>query len=320
MDGILQVNQPEEHDRVDLEKLFTLLDLAHRGTGPLEFIRTDWPHTKLEIMAMISDVFQWHEYQFQAEIVAGHQRSTAYGREPFGLDLDRELVLSTLNNWTEVLKPSDTIITFNWDILHESALWRAQKWHFADGYGFAARDAPEAARSPIRILKLHGSVNWAQKSEDDFTPEIEHKGTFFPGAVDDHKTFSKRVYARNDGRHLIVPSYLKDLSGNRLLLRIWELARDALVDAEQLTVIGFSLNEADAAARYLFASALERNARMREVVVISPDPTQWDKLCYRFGKRIRSVSSKFEDWLRANPSSPRIKDPPGSSTYSKRCA
>ena len=48
---------PEEYVRVDLEKLFTLLDLAYRGTGPLKVRRTDWPQTKFEMMAMIPDSF-----------------------------------------------------------------------------------------------------------------------------------------------------------------------------------------------------------------------------------------------------------------------
>ena len=155
---------------------------SHRGTGPLELRRTDWPQTKLQIMAMISEAFLWRQYQFQAEVVVGRQRNTLRGQEPFGLALDRELTLSALKSWTDLLKPGDTIISFNWDLLHESALWRAGKWHFADGYGFPARDAPKDTRSPTKVLKLHGSVNWAQKSDDDLTPEIEHKRDFFPGA------------------------------------------------------------------------------------------------------------------------------------------
>jgi len=289
---------PDEYNRVDVEKVFTLLDLAHRGKGLLGLEKIDWPQTRLEIMAMISDAFLWHQYEFQAEVIVGRPRQTLHGQEPFGLGLDREVVLAALKNWTTLLKPGDTIITFNWDILHESALWCAGKWHFADGYGFPARDAPKEAHSPIKVLKLHGSVNWAQKNDDDLVPEVEHKSDFFPGATDDHQTFSKRIYGRNDGRYLVVPTYLKDLSGNRLLLRLWEQARDTLVDAEQLVAIGFSLNEADAAARYLLASALERNPRIREVFVISPDSIVWDQLCYRFDKRIQTISSKFEDWLR----------------------
>jgi hypothetical protein len=298
MHRILQDNPPEEYDRVDLEKLFTLLDFAHQGTGLLELRGTDWTQTKLQIMKMIFEAFLWHQYQFQAEVVAGRPRNTLHGQEPFGLSLDREFTLSALKNWTELLKAGDTIISFNWDILHESALWHAGKWHFADGYGFPARDAPKEVRSPIKVFKLHGSVNWAQKSDHDLAPEIEYKRDFFADAADDDQTFSKRIYGPNDGRYLIVPTYLKDLSSNRLLLRIWEQARAALVDAEQLVAVGFSLNEADAAARHLFASVLDRNAGIREVVVISPDPIEWDKLRYRFDKKCRTIVSKFEDWLR----------------------
>ena len=302
MEQILRVYPPDKNDRIDLEKVFSLLDLAHRGTAPLEEITIpDWPQTKLEIMGMISEAFLWHEYAFQREIVVGQQRRALYGPEPFGLGLNRNQALCTLKNWTELVQPSDTILTFNWDILHESALWRAGKWYFADGYGYVVRDAPKETRSPVKILKLHGSVNWAQESDDDLAPEIEHKGTFFLGSADDHKTYSKRVRGRNDGRYLIVPTYLKDLSGNRLLLRIWEQARSALFDAEQLIVIGFSLNEADAAARYLFASAFDANPALPQVIVVSPEQVEWAKICYRFGKQIHSIYSKFEDWLETNP-------------------
>ncbi len=69
MEPILKINPPEEYDRPDLEKLFTLLDLAHRGTAPLDLRHTDWPLTKLQIMGMISESFLWHQYKFQAEIV-----------------------------------------------------------------------------------------------------------------------------------------------------------------------------------------------------------------------------------------------------------
>jgi hypothetical protein len=183
IERVLRVNPPQEDGRVDLEKLLSLLDLAHRGTGAHEFKIEDWPQIKLQIMKMISDAFLWHEYQFQAEIVAGRLRETVCGAEPFGLGLNREQALSTLKNWTELLEPGDTIITFNWDILHESALWRAGKWHFSDGYGFTVRDAPKDTHSPVKILKLHGSVNWAQDSDDDLAPEIEHKATFFRGSA-----------------------------------------------------------------------------------------------------------------------------------------
>jgi hypothetical protein len=285
-----------ESDQVDLEKLFTLLDLAHLDTAPLELRVSDWPLTKRQIMGMIAETFQWHQYKFQGEVIEGRQAQTLHGPQPFGLDLRREPLLCTIEKWTRMLLPGDTIVSFNWDTLHESVLWRFKKWHYADGYGFSVRDAPRETHSPITILKLHGSVNWAQRSEDDCEPEIEHKGTFLPGAVDDHETFRRSIGARNDGRYLIVPSYLKDLSANRLLLQLWDQASAALRVADHLTVIGFTLNEADATARHLFGSALEHNSNLQEVVVVAPEQYEWDRFCYRFAKRQRSILMKFEDW------------------------
>jgi hypothetical protein len=298
---ILQRYSLDGDDQLDLEKLFTLLDLAHLGTTKLDLRVSDWPLTKRQIMGMIAESFQWHQYKFQAEVVDGRLAQTLRGPEPFGLGLGRESVLSTTEKLVGMLKPCDTIITFNWDILPESLLWRDKKWHFADGYGFQVRDAPLEEHSPIKILKLHGSVNWAQRSEDDCEPEIEHKGTFFPGAVDDSDTFRRAIGSWNDGRYLIVPSYLKDLSANRLLLRLWEQARDTLLEADKITVIGFSLNEADAPARHLLGSALDRNRNLRELLVVAPEQYEWDRFCYRFGKQQRSIYKKFEDWLKRPP-------------------
>ena len=159
LDPVFRRYSPEGSDRLDLEKLFTLLDLAHFGTAPVELRVSDWPLIKRQIMGMIAETFQWHQYAFQAEVIEGRQAQTLHGPQPLGLR--RESVLSTIEKWTGTLLPGDTIVSFNWDTLHESVLWRAKKWHYANGYGFPVRDAPPETHSPITILKLHGSVNWA---------------------------------------------------------------------------------------------------------------------------------------------------------------
>ncbi len=162
LEPVLQKYSPDGCDRLDLEKVFTLLDLAHLGTSPLELRVSDWPLKKRQIMGMIAATLQWHQYGFQAEVLDGRQASTLEGPQPFGLGLNRKSVLSTVEKWVGMLQPGDTIVSFNWDILHESLLWCSHKWHHADGYGFLARDAPRDTHSPITILKLHGSVNRAQ--------------------------------------------------------------------------------------------------------------------------------------------------------------
>lgn len=58
----------------------------------------------------------------------------------------------------EVVKPGDTVITFNYDISLDSKMRRSEKWAIGDGYGFRVESLPTG--STVRILKLHGSINW----------------------------------------------------------------------------------------------------------------------------------------------------------------
>jgi hypothetical protein len=285
MESILQVNPPEQHDRPNLEELFTLLDLAARETGPLVLSKVNWSDLRIKLMGMIADAFLWREYCFQQEL-----------RDPRSEGAKR-----VLEKWTNFLRANDTVITFNWDLLHEAALWRAGKWHYADGYGFPCADAPKGARSGIKVLKLHGSANWAQSDETDCEPSVEHKATFFSGGHDGPKTFRKGASQGHDGRNLIIPSYLKDVSANRLLLRLWNTAADALASASEVTVIGFQLYPADALARHLFGSALIRNKPVSRLVVISPKNgiNHWDGFCWAIGKAYKRVASTFEDWVQA---------------------
>jgi len=294
IEPILQLNAPQEHDRTDLEKLFTLLDICHLGVGPAELRLTDWPLIRQKIMRLIAEGFQWQEWQFQRQII--------HARHAFGLEIDRTQALSVLAAWVDTLRPGDIIVSFNWDLLHEAALWRAGKWHFADGYGFQCRDAPEAVHSPIKILKLHGSVNWAQASPLDVVAEIEHKKNFFENDDDDLQTYRKRTGHWNMGRQLIVPSYMKDPSANRLFLRLWGQARAALREADEVIVIGFSLNLADAAARELFATALDQRSPTPRLVIVSPEQPEWDMFCYHNLqiKQVR-IRKRFEDWIITRP-------------------
>jgi len=161
-------------------------------------------------------------------------------------------------------------------------------------------------KSPIKIIKPHGSVNWAQSDEYDCQPSIEHKADFFPLSLDDHeKTYLKAAGQWNEGRYLIVPSYLKDLSSNRLLLSLWNQAQDAVVQAEELIVIGYSLQPADAPSRQLFGSALLRNKKVAKVFYVRPDsgPDYWDEFCDSVGKYRKPVPGTFEEWVK-NPTIP----------------
>jgi hypothetical protein len=274
---------PDQQDRPNLEEILTYMDLASMGSALIQLGHTDWKNTRLELMRMISHAFQWYQYKLQPT-----------------LETDSKLG-AVLKAWTSFLQKGDVIITFNWDLLHEAALLKAGKWHYSDGYGFGCNDAPSNTTSPIRILKLHGSVNWAQSHESDCQPSIEHKADFFLGSFDDHeKTYSKRAGQSNEGRYLVIPSYLKDTSSNRLILDLWNQAQDAVAQADQLIVIGYSLHPADAPSRQLFGSALLRNKKISRVFCVRPDGgiDHWDGFCNAVGKYRKPIRNTFEDWVK----------------------
>lgn len=67
------------------------------------------------------------------------------------------------------LDPEDVIVTFNWDTLMERALMETGRWEVDGGYGVKPhsvfRDgwmepAVHLPRTALKIIKLHGSVNW----------------------------------------------------------------------------------------------------------------------------------------------------------------
>ena len=149
------------------------------------------------------------------------------------------------------------------------------------------------------MLKLHGSVNWGQRDEQDCEPAIEHKADFFHRAHDDHRVYLIGAGQWNEGRYLIIPSYLKDLSSNRLLLNLWNQAFDALSTAEQITVVGFQLHRADALARQLLGCALTRNVNpfAIQIVSLAGGTDRWDEFCYGIDRRRERIRMKFEEWV-----------------------
>lgn len=58
----------------------------------------------------------------------------------------------------EVVQPEDCIASFNYDISLDSKLHQTGKWEVGDGYGFSADGLTRG--SLVKLLKLHGSINW----------------------------------------------------------------------------------------------------------------------------------------------------------------
>ena len=73
-------------------------------------------------------------------------------------DLIRAGPVQVYHKLARIVRPGDSVITFNYDLGVEGALRRAGRWDIRTGYGFSI-DLCEQA-SPVEVLKLHGSTNW----------------------------------------------------------------------------------------------------------------------------------------------------------------
>jgi len=60
--------------------------------------------------------------------------------------------------FAKLVKPGDTIISFNYDIALEQKLVQRGQFRVRNGYGFEG--TWEEPGSPVKVLKPHGSVNW----------------------------------------------------------------------------------------------------------------------------------------------------------------
>jgi hypothetical protein len=157
----------------------------------------------------------------------------------------------------KMLKKHDTILTFNYDVLIEHSFGKDSLWTPRDGYGttvhgirnewcqrwFKQRDIGDDTRTEIKLLKLHGSVNWTLKNG-----QIRLKDRPFVVRTREHRTVFEKV-------SILPPGLNKRIDVNPYR-RLWKLARLRLERCKTLIIVGYSLPEADMLARALFAEVV----------------------------------------------------------------
>jgi hypothetical protein len=268
----------------NLEELLTYLELYHTFPGT-PFAVDPWSLSDSDdIRSVIT--YRFLEYQYDLN------------NKAWRADAGPSAVSKVADAWARMIRPGDVILTFNWDILHDVILWRNGLWSYRDGYGFECssqglREQP----SKTLILKLHGSVNWVQREDYHRVDYIADVKDFFPDSKDWDSRARYNEAQADSGRKLVLPTYLKDVSSNKVLLDMWTKAHRALTGARELIVVGYSLNAVDYPTRLLFGTALSENPKVKSVAVVSPDTGEWDGFLGQVNKRTHRIPKKFEDWV-----------------------
>jgi len=202
-----------------------------------------------------------------------------------------------------------TVVTFNHDLLIENEIFKRARlkarWCIDNSYGsfgedlgrlstgrdeFPAYDTGCDHSRPIRLLKLHGSLNWIvriqgrQPTAKDLTGEGRLRDAFLnPSRVIEEPLIRRPGNGR--GRHVwytwpfvVPPIYAKQALISRLQ-SAWSDARVAVQTANILVFYGYSLPQLDIEAEKLFQRGIASNRGLDWIDVVNPDPAAAERYC-----------------------------------------
>ncbi len=231
----------------------------------------------------------------------------------------------------KVVRPkSDKVsfITTNWDIILDNAIYRSiNKQNLKNGvidycchttqYDTEDKIMPSLLAKGkgyynVKILKLHGSLNWL------FCPRCNRLYTKFYKKISTHE-FIKRPVCRicdknfrntnsNDQGpmltgQLLMPTYMKDLSNVQFKM-IWQKANIELSEAKKIIFIGYSFPMADFEIRQLLSRNVPHDT---EIEVVLKGNNKEIERRYRsfFGRRninfnIEGAEKYIEEYIESN--------------------
>ncbi len=108
---------------------------------------------------------------------------------------------------TQWLRPGDTVISFNYDLIMDCSLSKRGDWSLESGYGTYLQpqwlpghsEEDESIDSPVKLLKLHGSLNWYRFELEQSAPN--------------ESTIQKGLVVNNVIREILVVKLQKALNG-----------------------------------------------------------------------------------------------------------
>lgn len=200
------------------------------------------------------------------------------------------------------LRPQDSIITLNYDIIIEDTLqvlWEElsenEKKEFVGKEGYISERHPllekleqilinqplswtrpewiyytsQESKSGV-FLKLHGSINWV------YCPNelCRHHFSIFPIPVEEYMLQSLpscRVCGTTTKPAIVLPTMYKAFERFPKLGFIWALARKELEEANKIVIIGVSFAESDYYLRWLFKSALRKFNKNYKIEVVNKE-------------------------------------------------
>ena len=258
----------------NIEVLFSAFEMAEALGIPLEFngVRLESLIESLKILIAAT---------IEASLELPVEGGTPEAPRPYGS------FASLVEYLTNRTQPGESVavITFNYDLACEYAFFRA---NIPVSY---ALECEPIAKEGMPLLKLHGSLNWANCPEkSQVVPyTIENHFRKHSWVIDHYKSDSvPRSVALKFTPHLadfkwdgnavipepvIVPPTWNKTGYQGNMRCVWRRAAKEMREAENIFVIGYSLPETDSFFRHLYALGSVGTVMLKRFCVFDPDPS-----------------------------------------------
>lgn len=224
---------------------------------------------------------------------------------------------SLVNKFAEIINEKDEIITFNYDLVLEKALWQRNIWSPLNGYvgvvRFKNQDDEKKLKEAkkdfgLRIHKMHGSVCWVRRNFDKAVSiELDNKenwGFHFDalenilgreplkpsGKLD--RQFSNGYVGRYDDLPWILPSFIKPFEEQEFY-DIWKSAIKVMSKTDALVIIGYSFRPEDSNAQLLIANLPDKC----NLILVDKRPEDIKEGLEKKGLKIRETYTSLEEYL-----------------------
>jgi hypothetical protein len=157
----------------------------------------------------------------------------------------------------------------------------------------------EPKKSEIMILKLHGSIGWRRRKDEQFYLRKDDFLRYLPtdelaSAKDINEPESPGDDFSSSKEILIFPSSIKIIN-DPTLKTIWEQAKIALLNASEIDIVGYSFADEDTEIKNLFEMLPKRVAcgdvHIKCIVGPDPDSVTSNQFQKYFGDRVEIIKS-----------------------------
>jgi hypothetical protein len=247
LDKNLSHFDPEEWKQINIEEVFTFLDIGSRMYPRSTRYQKGFGICRSSLASFITSFLSVKSEGLHCE----HLMDILFG-----------------------LKPTDSIISFNWDTIADFTLQQAGRPIYSGYLDLMTKEPLRVSdyRDRPVLLKLHGSLNWIicpnPKCSLHGKPRLAVKRKKLQRFFSMHKC---PQCGNERGEPFIVPpTSQKFIRRGTLLHKLWLIAREKLPFCKRLIFVGYSFPATDFYSEWLFRQIYFIDAQRPEIIVINP--------------------------------------------------